>query len=141
MNQKQWDTLEPLLRGTTAYRQCSCSYTVEIPDKTLVGVFTNEELNLKIEEEVEEGQLISYAFDPDDVVEPEPDMINPDHYKSGGLEVIDVIDAFGLDGDGYLMNVVKYILRCGRKDDNLQELKKAQWYLDRRIQRLEEDLA
>jgi hypothetical protein len=32
---------------------------------------------------------------------------------------------------------VKYIARCGKKDDELQELKKASWYLKREIAKLE----
>lgn len=60
------------------------------------------------------------------------DPINhPAHYKSGGLETIDVIEAFGL---GFrLGNVVKYVLRHGRKGAALADLKKARWYLDREI--------
>lgn len=61
---------------------------------------------------------------------------NPSHYKSGGIEVIDVIEAFEL---GFrLANVVKYVLRAGRKGDALEDLEKAAWYLDREIDKLEE---
>jgi len=42
-----------------------------------------------------------------------------------------VIEAFGLGF--HLGNVVKYILRCGKKDADIQELKKARWYLEREI--------
>ena len=60
---------------------------------------------------------------------------NPPHYKSGGIEVIDVIEAFEL---GYrLGNVIKYVLRAGRKGDALEDLEKAAWYLDREIYKLE----
>lgn len=60
---------------------------------------------------------------------------NPPHYKSGGIEVIDVIEAFEL---GYrLGNVIKYVLRAGRKGDALEDLQKAAWYLDREIDKLE----
>ena len=64
------------------------------------------------------------------------EMVNhPEHYKSGGMEAIDVIEAFGL---GFCLgNAVKYILRCGKKDDPVQELKKAIWYLNREINRME----
>lgn len=65
------------------------------------------------------------------------DPINPGHYKSGGLEAIDVIEAFDLSF--CLGNTVKYVLRAGRKtgEATLTELKKARWYLDREIARLE----
>lgn len=63
------------------------------------------------------------------------EMVNhPKHYVSGGLEVIDVIEAFHLGFN--LGNVVKYVLRCGRKDDPVQELEKAKWYLERQIEQL-----
>lgn len=66
-----------------------------------------------------------------------PDPIRePAHYKSGTIEVIDVIEAFKL---GFLLgNVIKYVLRSGRKnDDQLVDLKKAQRYLSRQIALLE----
>lgn len=62
-------------------------------------------------------------------------MHNPPHYQSGGIEVIDVIEAFGLGF--HLGNVVKYVLRAGRKGDALEDLEKAAWYLDREIDKLE----
>lgn len=62
------------------------------------------------------------------------DPVNsPAHYTHGPVEVIDVIEGFGL---GYhLGNVVKYLLRCGHKGDAIEDLKKARWYLDREISR------
>lgn len=59
------------------------------------------------------------------------DATNPSHYKQGGLEAIDVIEAFGLNFR--LANVCKYILRAGRKGDRQEDLKKALWYLQREI--------
>ena len=61
---------------------------------------------------------------------------NPPHYKSpNGLEAINVIEGFGLGF--HLGNVVKYILRAGRKDHHVQDLRKARWYLDREVRRHE----
>jgi len=73
--------------------------------------------------------------------EPNPgkDMVNhPDHYKSNKYEVIDIIEAFNLTFG--LGNTVKYILRAGKKDPSktLEDYKKARWYLDREIKKLEE---
>ena len=69
---------------------------------------------------------------------PPADPVNhPEHYKAGGIETIDFIEAKGL---GYhLGNVVKYISRAGRKGTNqgLEDLKKAQWYLARAIEKNE----
>lgn len=59
------------------------------------------------------------------------DNINhPGHYKVDGMEVIDVIEAFGLGF--HLGNAVKYILRAGRKTvEPAEDIKKAIWYLER----------
>lgn len=66
------------------------------------------------------------------------DMVDhPPHYRgAGGMEAIDVIEAFGLDFN--LGNAVKYILRAGRKGDPLEDLRKASWYIARKIRRIEE---
>ena len=54
-------------------------------------------------------------------------------------QVVKVAEAWGLDMDAYLFNVVKYVARAGKKDSDkeLQDLKKALWYLERKIQNLE----
>jgi hypothetical protein len=63
------------------------------------------------------------------------DKVNsPSHYKVGGIETIDFIEAKGLNY--HLGNVVKYISRADHKDDKLENLKKAQWYLNRAIANL-----
>lgn len=61
------------------------------------------------------------------------DVVNhPAHYNVKGIEAIDVIEAYGLGF--HLGNAVKYILRAGRKDMGDTDLRKARWYLDRRIE-------
>jgi hypothetical protein len=63
------------------------------------------------------------------------DKVNsPSHYKVGGIETIDFIEAKRLDY--HLGNVVKYISRADHKDDKLENLKKAQWYLNRAVANL-----
>lgn len=64
---------------------------------------------------------------------------HPAHYggESNPYEAIKVIEAWGL---GFCLgNVVKYISRAGRKDPatELEDLKKAHWYLEREIYRRE----
>ena len=68
-----------------------------------------------------------------DALLPKPDLVNhPPHYKSGGIETIDFIEAKDLNYR--LGNVVKYVSRAGRKDsDPVQDLEKAAWYLKREI--------
>lgn len=67
------------------------------------------------------------------------DQVNhPDHYTVGGIETIDYIEAKKL---GYhLGNVVKYVSRAPHKGRHLEDLKKARWYLDREIERVEADI-
>lgn len=67
----------------------------------------------------------------------ETDFVNhPPHYQSvSGIEVIDVIEAFGCGF--HLGCVVKYVLRAGRKGGDIEDLKKARWFLDREIVRRE----
>ena len=60
---------------------------------------------------------------------------HPSYYNMGKIEVIDFIEDQGLNfNEG---NVVKYLCRAGLKDDALTDLRKAEWYLQREIQRLE----
>lgn len=70
--------------------------------------------------------------DPSDAVD------HPAHY--GGdttYEVIKVLEAWGLGF--HLGNTVKYIARAGKKNPakEIEDLKKARWYLDRKIRQLE----
>lgn len=61
---------------------------------------------------------------------------HPSHYKEGGLEAIDVINAYShVRGSFALGNAVKYILRAGRKDPSkyVEDLKKAIWYLQNEV--------
>lgn len=62
-----------------------------------------------------------------------PDAVNhPAHYKVGGIETIDFIEAKSLDYN--LGNVVKYVTRADHKGNKLEDLRKAQWYLTRAIE-------
>jgi hypothetical protein len=63
-----------------------------------------------------------------------PDVVNhPAHYKTGGIETIDFIEAKNLNY--HLGNVVKYVTRADHKGDRLENLRKARWYLDREIEK------
>lgn len=74
-------------------------------------------------------------------IKPVKDMVNhPDHYggEDNPYEVIKVIEAWGLGF--HLGNNVKYVARAGKKgtkEDALEDLRKARWYLDRKIEELE----
>lgn len=67
---------------------------------------------------------------------PVNDPVNPNHYKTGGIETIEFMqaklspEAF----EGYLAgNVIKYITRYRHKN-GVEDLKKGQWYLNRLIE-------
>ena len=63
------------------------------------------------------------------------DPVNhPAHYKTGGIETIDFIEAKKLNYN--LGNVVKYITRADHKGNRKQDLEKALWYLNREIGKL-----
>lgn len=64
---------------------------------------------------------------------------HPQHYggEDNTYEAIKVIEAWDLDF--CLGNTLKYIARAGKKDSALQDLKKAKWYLERKIQQVESD--
>jgi hypothetical protein len=78
-----------------------------------------------------------YTITPEPVQEvvqvfPDDPVNHPAHYKKGGIEVIDFIEAKRL---GYhLGNVVKYISRAYHKG-GMEDLLKAQWYLNRAIEK------
>lgn len=61
---------------------------------------------------------------------------HPEYYggKDNPYEAIKVIEAWEL---GFCLgNTVKYISRTGKKDDFLQDLEKAYWYLGREIEKI-----
>ena len=93
----------------------SVSYVYMVRKEMIKEVLTADEIHLK-----------------NAVAQVRADMVNhPPHYTAGGIETIDFIEAKKL---GYnLGNVVKYITRSDLKGDRLENLKKAQWYLNREI--------
>ncbi len=90
--------------------------TEEIVAKTLVEVFEDEEYQQNKQKNFQTGE----------------DIVNhPEHYKKGGIETIDFINAKDL---GYEAgNVIKYIVRYRLKGNPLEDLKKAKWYIEHLI--------
>jgi hypothetical protein len=67
-----------------------------------------------------------------EMIEPESDPVNhPAHYKVGGIETIDFIEAKRLNYN--MGNAVKYITRADHKGSRKQDLEKAIWYLKREL--------
>lgn len=68
------------------------------------------------------------------------DKINhPDHYTAGSIEVYDFIEAWNLDFT--IGNVVKYVARAPYKGTQLDDLRKAKWYLEKAIEKEERRIA
>lgn len=66
------------------------------------------------------------------------DLVNhPDHYKVGGIETIDFIEAKRLNYN--MGNAVKYISRAEHKGNKRQDLEKAIWYINRELSKLNEN--
>lgn len=70
-----------------------------------------------------------------------PDNVNsPAHYTAGGIECYDALAAATVDlqGEecGCTWNAIKYLWRWKRKN-GVEDLKKAQWYINRLIEKLE----
>jgi hypothetical protein len=69
------------------------------------------------------------------------DIVNhPKHYggKDNPYEGIKVIEHYDL---GFCLgNVMKYLLRAGKKDNKLQDLEKARFYLDREINNIKNNI-
>lgn len=62
---------------------------------------------------------------------------SPKHYTShpSGIECIEVTEHY----DFCTGNAIKYLWRAGLKNDAIEDLKKAAWYIDRRIKYLEKN--
>lgn len=88
---------------------------------------------------IEEGNKVNESDLKDSEIskEVEDDVVNhPSHYTDTKIEVMDYIEDKGFNFA--LGNAVKYISRAGKKDKNktIQDLEKAEWYLNREIKRL-----
>ena len=67
---------------------------------------------------------------------PATDAVNhPPHYTAhpSGVECIVIAEAFNFN----VGNAIKYLWRAGLKGDQVEDLKKARWYVDREIKRVE----
>ena len=73
-----------------------------------------------------ELELVAQESDP---------VAHPPHYTShpSGIECIQVTEHMGFN----LGNALKYIWRCDLKQDAIEDLKKARWYIDREIAKRE----
>lgn len=89
-------------------------------------------INTKLDKALKDGRLpLTKSSTKREAV----DKVNhPPHYKVGGIETIDFIEAKSLNYN--LGNVVKYLTRADYKGNKLEDLQKAQWYLARELKNL-----
>ena len=87
-----------------------------------------ERYNWGIEEDCQEEALACPT--------PVYDMVNhPPHYKAhpSGIECIEITRHMNFN----LGNAIKYLWRSGEKGNQVEDLKKALWYIEDEIKRLE----
>lgn len=65
------------------------------------------------------------------------DAINPSHYQDhpSGIQCIQITEHMNF----CLGNAIKYIWRAGLKNNAIEDLEKARWYIDREIARIERE--
>jgi hypothetical protein len=84
---------------------------------------------------VEDRTEVVAEAGPADAGEVAPDAINPSHYRKhpSGIECIEVTRHMNFN----VGNAIKYLWRYMDKGDPIENLKKAQWYIDDEIRRLQ----
>ena len=65
------------------------------------------------------------------------DAIDPPHYQAhpSGIQCIQITEHMNF----CLGNAIKYIWRAGLKNNAIEDLEKARWYIDREIARIEHE--
>lgn len=107
------------------------TYNESVRSLTIVGTSFTDPLN-------NQELIKSYAkaFGAATAFKKPSDPINhPEHYTAGGIEVLDAVEAWGIDKHAYLKDVIKYVARHERKGKPLEDLEKAAFYLQRHIER------
>lgn len=116
------------MKNKNSYRQPASVLT----DKDYDFVSDNQ-----LEKQVADHAM-NFAWSRRPIVQSE-DKINPDHYKTGGIETFDILRAklSPTQLAGFCKgNVIKYITRADHKD-KVDDLKKCRWYLDKLIEELD----
>ena len=67
-------------------------------------------------------------------------QVGGDHYKNMGVEPWDVVDTWPIEQriGAYRHGALKYLMRMGSKDEQLQEIKKCGHYIEKLIEVLSE---
>jgi transposase-like protein len=120
--------------GTTYQYVYSIKYAMK--GKELASDSTEEQLSLPLDGELPPAVVkLRAKLDAQSVGKQTEAVNHPPHYTAGGIETIDFIEAKNLNFR--LANVVKYVSRASHKGKQLEDLRKAQWYLSREIMALE----
>ena len=90
--------------------------------------------DIKLDKELTMSKSPAILYKSSSSKEVKDNVNSPTHYTTGGIETIDFIEAKSLNYN--LGNVVKYVSRSDYKGRKLEDLKKAQWYLNREISNL-----
>jgi hypothetical protein len=106
-----------------------------VADKFSMSISYVYVLKSKIKKERIADGLIKSSPKKEKLIMTYDNVNHPSHYKMGGIETIDFIEAKSLNYN--LGNVVKYITRADYKGNKIEDLKKAQWYLNREVSNLE----
>ena len=135
-----------LLRATPSLTALALSEKMGISRNYAYKLMSNVKDEVKVEDEVKSkippevlSQLVYDVSQRKAKIrmmqgDAEETVNHPPHYKVGGIETIDFIEAKGLDY--CLGNVVKYITRSEHKGNKKEDLLKAQWYLTRAISKI-----
>ena len=78
-------------------------------------------------DEIREAAIMGYNKESENRVN------HPSHYNKG-IETIDYIESWEMNFN--IGNVIKYTTRAGYKDNKLEDLQKAKWYLEREIEKV-----
>lgn len=135
------DSSRPYVRreGSTEWPETFYIDTWEVVTGNIEAGDLTEGVNETVDEDEDEGLVISGPLSFFDVNGTVDAVNHPPHYKfSNGAEVIDITENLTFNGG----NAVKYLARSTRQDGQnkgnvLEDLRKARWYIDREIERIE----
>lgn len=118
-----------------SFYQLSDSGRVNIPQEQTKGMFGEIDNIYKIITELE--KINNYNTASQSATHSKEMISHPDHYQGNKIECIDaMLDVFGKDKVAAFceLNAFKYQWRSHKKGTDLQDKKKAIWYLDKYIE-------
>lgn len=129
--------------GWPPYDDISVASKEDISKKTSSFDEWVKELEREDNKKSHDDSIDALTFNINSFLSSKDNINHPDHYKTkSGLEAIDVIKAFTEDLKGVeavdTANIIKYICRW-KKKNGVEDLKKAQWYLNDLIKTVEGD--